>query len=78
VTGTASNQPYTLATYTSLVGTFTTTNLPPGYSINYGSTAITITTPVPEPAHLLLLCGGAAGAFGWWRRRPGRPATAGE
>jgi hypothetical protein len=26
-------------------------------------------TPVPEPAHVLLACGLAAGGLGWWRRR---------
>jgi fibronectin-binding autotransporter adhesin len=26
-------------------------------------------TPTPEPTHLLLVCGAALGAAGWWRRR---------
>jgi autotransporter-associated beta strand protein len=26
-------------------------------------------TPVPEPAHMMLVCGAAAGGLGWWRRR---------
>jgi hypothetical protein len=53
---------YTIATYTgTLTGTFATTNLPAGYSINYGSgTDSAITLVVPEPASLSLLAIGAA------------------
>jgi autotransporter-associated beta strand protein len=32
-------------------------------------------TPVPEPAHVLLVCGAVAGGLGWWRRRNGEPGA---
>jgi autotransporter-associated beta strand protein len=74
VIGTPSGQPYTLATYSALSGTFGSTNLPTGYNVFYGPTSITV-SPVPEPAHVLLVCGGAAGVVGWWRRRKGARAA---
>ena len=40
----------------------------PGYNVLYGPTSIII-SPVPEPAQVLLACGGAAGVVTWWRRR---------
>jgi hypothetical protein len=48
---------YTIATYTgTLSGTFATTDLPPGYSINYGTGSdSSITIVVPEPASLGIL-----------------------
>jgi hypothetical protein len=50
-----------------------------GYSgtiqYNPGSVVLTGFTPVPEPAHVLLACGAAAG-FGWWRRRRRASAVA--
>jgi fibronectin-binding autotransporter adhesin len=65
---------YTLLTYGgTLTGNFASTTLPPNYTISYGSgaaSAITISfVPVPEPTCILLLCSGATGAFGWWKRR---------
>jgi fibronectin-binding autotransporter adhesin len=52
-----SGSPYTIATYSgTLTGTFATTNLPAGYSIDYGTgTNSSITLIVPEPASVGLL-----------------------
>jgi fibronectin-binding autotransporter adhesin len=52
-----SGQNYTIATYTgTLSGTFATTDLPPGYSVNYGTGSdSSITIVVPEPASLSIL-----------------------
>jgi hypothetical protein len=45
-------------------------------SIVYNPTSVVLTgfQPVPEPAHVLALCGAAA-ALGWWRRRRARTAA---
>jgi len=64
---------YTIATYTgTLTGTFaSTTGLPSGYRVDYGTTvpnAITLDPAVPEPASLGLI---ALGALGFFRRRRG-------
>jgi len=68
----ASGNPYTIATYTgTLSGTFNSTILPPGYSVNYGTgsnSSITIAI-VPEPASLSLLAGLSAGLLARRRRR---------
>jgi hypothetical protein len=66
----ASNPYYVLITFTGTrTGTFSTTSpLPTGYNLVYNATSIAM-SPVPEPAHVVLLCGGAAAALGWWRRR---------
>jgi len=37
-----------------------------------GNNLILTFVPVPEPVHLLLMCGGAAAAIGWCRRRRAR------
>jgi fibronectin-binding autotransporter adhesin len=50
--------------------TFTSSSiqfLNPSLSVS-GTNLVLTFTPVPEPSHLLL-CGAAAGAAGWWRRR---------
>ncbi len=62
---------YTLMTYNgSLSGQFATTlNMPAGYLIQYGTLingAITL-SPVPEPAHILLIAAGAGGLLRWRR-----------
>jgi autotransporter-associated beta strand protein len=40
-------------------------------TVNYTPTAVVLSNfqPVPEPVHLLLVCGGVAGALGLWRRK---------
>jgi hypothetical protein len=51
--------------------TFTSSSIQfqnPSLSVSSGNLRLTF-TPVPEPAHALLLCSAAAGAAGWWRRR---------
>jgi autotransporter-associated beta strand protein len=69
IAGSADGSSYVLATYSGLTGSFTAVNnLPTGYFISYGTSAITL-TPVPEPGHVLLACGLAATGLGWWRRR---------
>jgi hypothetical protein len=40
----------------------------PTIGVNGNNLTLTF-TPVPEPAHVLLVCGATAGALGWWRRR---------
>ncbi|MEX1089071.1 MAG: autotransporter-associated beta strand repeat-containing protein [Phycisphaeraceae bacterium] len=67
---------YTLATYTgTLTGTFkTVTNLPTGYTLDYGTgsnSAITLVKVIPEPATLALLALGAGMMLGRNRRRRG-------
>jgi autotransporter-associated beta strand protein len=49
-------------------------------TIQYNSNSVVLTgfTPVPEPAHVLLACGVAAGLAGWWRRRRRASAPAAE
>jgi autotransporter-associated beta strand protein len=66
----AANSYYVLVTFTGTrTGTFSTMSpLPTGYNLVYNANSIAL-SPVPEPAHVLLLCGGAAGALRWWRRR---------
>jgi hypothetical protein len=60
-----SGSSYTIATYSgTLTGTFAFTDLPPGYSIDYGTgddSAITLVPVVPEPACLSLLGVGVLG-----------------
>jgi fibronectin-binding autotransporter adhesin len=72
VTGTTNGSTYTLASYTSLVGTFTNLTLPSGYLINYGTGSNSVITiaPVPEPGFVLLACGTAIGGLMWRKRRP--------
>ena len=64
---------YTIATYTgTLTGTFAATNLPNGYSIEYGTgTDSAITLVVPEPASAGLVAFGAVGFLRRRRRRAG-------
>jgi hypothetical protein len=39
-------------------------------AVNGGVLTFTVSPmPVPEPAHVLLVCGAAAGGWGWVRRR---------
>jgi autotransporter-associated beta strand protein len=59
---------------TVLVGTFSSQLY--AATIQYGTGTVVLTnfTPVPEPALLLAVCGAAAGAAGWWRRRGRSPA----
>jgi autotransporter-associated beta strand protein len=72
VLNSASGNPYTIATYTgTLSGTFNSTSLPAGYSVNYGTgsnSSITIAI-VPEPATLSLMAGLSAGLLMRRRRR---------
>lgn len=69
-----SGAPYTIASYTgTLTGTFANTNLPSGYTIDYGtgSNSVIMLVPssaVPEPASLGLFAFTAAG-LGLRRRR---------
>jgi hypothetical protein len=73
ISGTASGGMYTLATYTTLSGTFATVNnLPPNYALMYGTTALQL-VPVPEPTLILAMCGAAAGVVAWRRRTVRRP-----
>jgi len=72
---------FTIATYTgTLSGTFDTTNLPAGYTIDYGTLSnsqITITSPnsgvglasVPEPGTLMLMAVAMGLVSGYGRRR---------
>jgi autotransporter-associated beta strand protein len=72
----------TIISGTSLTGTFA--NAPNGQplligsfngqmyaaNVNYTATSVVLSgfQPVPEPVHVLLLCGGVAGGLGLWRR----------
>ena len=75
---------YNLITYLgTLTGTFgTVQGTPAGAALAYGVplgggvNSIQLVMPVPEPAHLLVLCGGAAAAFRVWRRRKAQAAVA--
>ncbi|MFA5205098.1 MAG: autotransporter-associated beta strand repeat-containing protein [Lentisphaeria bacterium] len=59
---------YTLASYSTLTGTFATiNNLPAGWGITYGDTALTLGA-IPEPASLALLFGGLL-ALSWRKRK---------
>lgn len=67
----SANTVYTLATYSgTLSGQFgTTIGVPSGYFIQYGTVivgAITL-SPVPEPAHILLIAAGVGGLLRWRR-----------
>jgi hypothetical protein len=66
----SANVTYTLITFTGArTGTFgSVSGLPAGYQLVYAANAVQL-VPVPEPAGVLLACGAAAGALGWWRRR---------
>ena len=66
----------TAATYTLISATGTRTGtfgsvlgtLPPPMLVVYGPHGVSL-SPVPEPAHVLLLCGAGAGVAGWRRRK---------
>jgi hypothetical protein len=47
----------------------------PSVQVGTGGAVTVSFTPVPEPAHLLALCGAAAGLAGWVRRRRTAPAA---
>jgi autotransporter-associated beta strand protein len=73
----------TIISGTSLTGTFA--NAPNGQplligsfngqmyaaNVNYTATSVVLSgfQPVPEPVHILLLCGGSFAALGYWRRK---------
>ncbi len=69
--GTLDDDAYVLANYTSLTGTFASTNLPTGYALDYdyqGGGQIALVA-VPEPGQLLLGSFGLAALGGWLSRR---------
>jgi hypothetical protein len=76
VAGSLTAGPYTIASYGgTLSGQFTSMNIPPGYTVNYGTgsnSAITLSV-VPEPSTATLLKACVLGLVGWaWRQRLGK------
>lgn len=69
--GTLDDNAYVLANYTSLTGSFASTSLPTGYTLDYdyqGNSQIALVA-VPEPGQLLLGSCGLAAVGGWLSRR---------
>src|SRR5207248_538654 len=73
LTGTFANAP---AGQVRLIGTFNSQNY--AGLVTYTNNAVILSgfQPVPEPAHVLLLCGGLAGAYRLWGRRRTAVASA--
>lgn len=62
---------YVIATFDNggLTGTFASTSIPAGSTIDYNATNITLLVPVPEPATVLSLTAGLLTCGAWIRRR---------